>query len=139
MSVAGVGGSPRICSGDRYAGLSRRSRSSAAQTAEIGRDPEVRQVRVPLLVQQDVRGLEVAVDDPETVSEGERARDLLLEPRDGFEVDRRASRCSRRGCRRGTSASRGTRRPARASSRTGGRCSRARAGRRAAPPPRTYG
>ncbi len=59
--------------------------------AGIERDAEVREVGVAVLVQQDVAGLHVPVDDPLTMRRRERRRDLLQHRRGarGFERARR--------------------------------------------------
>ena len=50
--------------------------------ARILRDAEVREVRVPLFVEQDVARLDVPMDDPLAVSRGEGPTDLIEQPGD---------------------------------------------------------
>jgi len=81
MSVCRVIGSSLICSGgeirgraDERAGLSLIGRSCDAQ---VFGDSEVGQVGISILVEQDVRRLEVAMDHTATMCEGQRRANLV--------------------------------------------------------------
>ena len=82
MSERGVSGSPASSSGDTYAG----DDATGAPAVRAGRDSEVGEVRVSVLVEQDVRGLDVPVDDTLPVGVGERARDLQQQAGGRLEV-----------------------------------------------------
>ena len=97
MSDRGVAGSSRICSGERYAGVPR----IIVPVGLLGRagvegDAEVGQVRVALLVEQDVAGLHVPVHDALAVRGGERRGDLVEDRRRAVGVERPASSRSSR-------------------------------------------
>jgi hypothetical protein len=71
-------GSPRACSGEKY-GRRAEEHLAAGRRGRAGhraRDPEVGDHGAPVGGEEDVLGLDVAVDDPGAVREREPARDL---------------------------------------------------------------
>jgi hypothetical protein len=69
---------PAHCSGDMYSGVPRNSilRRRRRRPVLDVRDAEVAQADASLLVEQNVRGLHVAVDDARAVRAVQRVRDL---------------------------------------------------------------
>ena len=92
MSTAEVCGRPSADSGATYAGVpDELVRAGQARGVGEARDAEVGEHRVHravALVQQDVGGLQVAVDDAVGVARGERVRDLRGEQRGGDRGER---------------------------------------------------
>ena len=84
MSVRASTRSPRICSGAMYLGLPMKRpvcvRSSRLRLGDVLHEPEVENLDevglVAVLDEEDVRGLEVAMDDAERVRLAQRAADL---------------------------------------------------------------
>ena len=90
-------------------------------------DPEVGQIREPVLVVQDVDGTDVAVRNPESVGDGQSAADTTRPERRRLPTSPDRSPAAAAASHRRDSGTPGTRRPVRASSRTAARCTDVRA------------
>ena len=90
------GGSPRICSGAAYSGVNAASSMRVARRIDVRSslggdqfgDAEVEQFRFSVLGDQDIRRLDVSMDDDIAVCMRQRAQHIEDQPDAGRDIER---------------------------------------------------